>query len=702
MKAATVDDVQPAAVYAAEAIGSQLVVDPHLIGKAVDALGGHQSYRIQSIKLQLGLSSGGIPSQMRLSVPATQTFCLVTALRLHLPASEIGNLLYEFLVESRAIETTPVSASQLASLVDSIEGHCVMMQEQQAIAKAAISPIVEALASSAGTIRHTHLIFLSMVPDESAKLLIAVFRAIRDQEVRRLKITGSRAAIWLAGLLYWLCPKDVEVIDADNRQLVSALSPSPKVSVVFDNSQEVWSLEHWYGLESITSLIQVEENQFYDREEFPLIVPTVLFCALNMESASKNKTIASLCCGLIQTAFYKGIITKDLDEPQPSQLIPFREICTKDFSERVDQILKDYGWSLTTDNYQCADLVSQYISSNPFDFLSQERVTYIRQLDESIGGRLLEGLLEEILKSDDELDILIMTAMSVTQGILLRATHRSTTEGDWKASRNFRTFPILAPLISEGKALLASTFFRASLTNHYYAFSVREGTANPDRMLAVSDRGYVSYYRGLVALPQSPAEAFEITTIPGTLKFRDVRHRSLYESTDFPTFSSPPSLGVYQVSGSLDTLRIYHNKGPQFAIQKRYLETAIQLHCSEPSTGDRVAKLSSALINWALARRVERTGHSKEDLLRQCRSLSVTQLSLKAPGWDGIGCHPDFPTKIRAIASYGYDELANFLRFGTFDVDGLKCLIQGPASVYECICLAAKEYGDGWIIMGTP
>ena len=57
VKAGTVDDVQPAAVQAAEAIGSFMVVDKRLIGKAVDALGGSKSYRMESLKIQLGYMS---------------------------------------------------------------------------------------------------------------------------------------------------------------------------------------------------------------------------------------------------------------------------------------------------------------------------------------------------------------------------------------------------------------------------------------------------------------------------------------------------------------------------------------------------------------------------------------------------------------------------------------------------------------------
>ena len=106
-RAATVDDVQPIAVLAAEVLGSQVIADSHLIGKAVDALGGDKSYRMDSIKLYLGLSSGGIASQIRQSTPAIRTFLLVTALRLHMLSEEIGDVLYDLLVRSKTIDDVP-------------------------------------------------------------------------------------------------------------------------------------------------------------------------------------------------------------------------------------------------------------------------------------------------------------------------------------------------------------------------------------------------------------------------------------------------------------------------------------------------------------------------------------------------------------------------------------------------------------------
>lgn len=47
-----------------------IITSPSLIGKAVDALGGNKSFRIDNLKLVIGLSSNGVASEIRKSTPA--------------------------------------------------------------------------------------------------------------------------------------------------------------------------------------------------------------------------------------------------------------------------------------------------------------------------------------------------------------------------------------------------------------------------------------------------------------------------------------------------------------------------------------------------------------------------------------------------------------------------------------------------------
>ena len=69
LRAATVDNFQPAAVLAAEALGRTFIVDSSFIGTAVDALSRGKSYRIENVKMQLEISSGELANPKSASPP---------------------------------------------------------------------------------------------------------------------------------------------------------------------------------------------------------------------------------------------------------------------------------------------------------------------------------------------------------------------------------------------------------------------------------------------------------------------------------------------------------------------------------------------------------------------------------------------------------------------------------------------------------
>ena len=706
MKAATIDDVQPAAVFAAEAIGSQIMVDPHLIGRAIDALGGTQSYRLQTLKLQIGYSAGGIPSQIRQSTPAIKTFILVTALRLHLPAKDIGDLLYEILIENGEIENTPISIGQLTSFVGSIEGHCLAMKEQEAIVNNVFSPIIEGLAA---TTQNLQGLFLAITPDEGAKILLSIFRALNDQDVRCLHVRGSDAGIWLASILCWLCPEDVNVLDAQNSKLWGRLHT--KVSIILDDRRRNWTLEYWHGIEAVSSLIKVEPSENYDRFLLPPVFPQKMLYSMirtydPQASHAEMAIVGNLCLGLIQVVLLRGLLTRDLEEGLEPQSIPFRNICPSTFQEDFEHLLQDYGWPSSAIDYACVTSIADHVISNRYYISYLKRIEIIKSVDRKMHGEIFKGIDDESKITD-----IIDEALGIAERILLRVTNPTakgfeTTPGGRHLKARFYS-RILQHLLGNESGLSALFFLRQSLACQDLAYQDTMTTnggyeKRPPHLLAVCDRGYVSYFRGMIAPPRSPIEAFEIITQPGSLKWREVRQKFLYESRERSAFTTSPNFAVYRISEALDSLRISNSERAQFAIHSRDDEASIQLQCSEPSTGDKDCRISNALVNWALATRVKRTNQDKVDQIAACAKTGINELNLKAPGWDILGCHPRFGDHIEAMASYSGDEMADFLRFGTFDVENLNCIIQGMASIYECVCCAAKQYRNRWIIMATP
>lgn len=213
VKAGTVDDVQPQAVIAAEHLGSLMIVHPQRIGQAIDALGGSNSFRLENVKLSLGLSSGGIAAQIRKSTPAIRCFLFAACLSLHLTPNEIGSFLYEMMEKAGLLETVPVSPAQLASFVNTLEGHMKELLRREQVATTSLAPLLEILSNQASS-SSKH--FEPLSPKLSSPIFLETFQAIRSEEVSSAELSGCTSAVWIASILSWLCPSDVSITAKGN------------------------------------------------------------------------------------------------------------------------------------------------------------------------------------------------------------------------------------------------------------------------------------------------------------------------------------------------------------------------------------------------------------------------------------------------------------------------------------------------------
>lgn len=179
VSAATVADVQPAAILAAEALGSTLIVDPTLI------LGGGKCYRIENVKLQLGISSEGLASELRKSTPFIRCFLLMSGLRLHLEAREIGELLYELLVQNGLLATTPISPAQLTTLTEALESNVMMSLAKEKVPLTYFTPLIEHLCSLSDPKLAKHA-FKPLNQDTAAELLCNSFLNLKSDNTQRV------------------------------------------------------------------------------------------------------------------------------------------------------------------------------------------------------------------------------------------------------------------------------------------------------------------------------------------------------------------------------------------------------------------------------------------------------------------------------------------------------------------------------------
>lgn len=214
------DDVQPQAVIAAQHLGDLMIVHPDRIGQAVDALGGSESFRIENIKLSMGLSSGGIAAQVRKSTSAIRCFLFATCLSLHMTPDEIGAFLYEMMERAGLLDIVPVSPAQLTSFISTLEGHMKELLSRENVATASLGPLLDILSSR---ISSDEVHWYPLDAKAMGDVFLQTFEAIRSEEVSMAELSGGMGAVWLASIFSWLCPSDVSIFSKGKKSPVQVL-----------------------------------------------------------------------------------------------------------------------------------------------------------------------------------------------------------------------------------------------------------------------------------------------------------------------------------------------------------------------------------------------------------------------------------------------------------------------------------------------
>ena len=723
IQAATVDDVHPSSVVAAEALGSMMIVDDRLIGKAVDALGGNKSFRLESLKLQIGLSSGGIPSQIRKCTPAIKTFLLITALKQHLDAEAIGDLLYEMLLCSKSLATLPVSSSQLRGLTVVLEGHCVELLSQEKIPTTVLAPVLDAIVPNG----NSHAIFAEMIPDEASEVLLAVFNAIRDGEVRHLKITGQRFGIWLVSVLGWLCPSEIAVFNNQDQLLFG--NACGKISIIFRHTSESWSLEYWYEADDVSKLIEITHSSTY-AQIAPQFVPREMAYSVwrNRVPPGENPSSDDLyLTGRIAVAFVIAMADNlclfadtGLAKENPivhKKPVPLLHILPPDFTERAADAVTSLGWPHKSDKGESTmiSMVFAKLASG------SQRSTSWHELVQTADNEHLGNILGTKDRTAGQFRYIVTLAVHIAHTHILHAIHRREDE--------FYTYPttfggldpnarswLLDALFTDTRSKLSAKQF---LTCSMLAFDPRTNTRDnleklaKDSLLATTQGGYVAYFHGLLETPRTPQQAFEIAIQPGHLTWREVKQQYLQEQAVTPLATSSPdpacyNLNLIDMTVARPRLKVESKRKLQVSITKGSYGPSLAF--AHSSLGDWNTSLLKALVNFALCPVAIPSDPSLSknttDMIKECFSRNIIQLKMKTPGNEDLrpnnSVKLDWEPGTRAIATYTGHEYEDFFRFGTLDASHLNCLIQGSASIPECVLQAEDLFGTDWLILSNP
>ncbi|MCJ1383550.1 hypothetical protein MMC17_006664 [Xylographa soralifera] len=701
IRAATMDDVQPAAFYAAEALGYHMILDEHLIGKAVDTLQGNRNYRLENIKLQFGLSSSGIAAQVR-------------------DSDAIAETLYVMMIHTGVLGKIPVSSQQLKSFVQSVQGHSADLLASQQTANSVLGPVIEDFVVDAADQDGNNRIgqfFDPPDPKEISQLISSAFNALRDASVRCVHITGGRFGIWLVSALCWLCPNRVAVVGTKGLRIIG--ESSSKIVINLQNNLAPWFVEYWYVADELSQLFTVEPSSRWDWGHKVHLVPSKMAYFVSryhfhqILTEDDMRVVGTVSYGLVIAACKYLWLANDFDNPGviglPTERCLFSDICQHTFMSKLEDTFTSLGWSLNALDLSIAtelaiDLGDLHRFVDRFGLASASGVTWLKVISD-IDSIFLDDGLHMAERDKNSSATIVRLSVYIAHVLLLQAIQQRES--------GYSVYPELEPYLDviarttswlldplksgeEEPLIPASIYLQDSLyIVKSQSFISECSPASKSRrqsfILAIASRGIVAFPRALFEAPLSLVESMEIRVLAGSLVWRSSKQQYLFEDTISPGPCKVPK-ATYSVidhdfqGPRLASLAIQPNDPPKFSI--RLMFNGIHLNCAFASTGDEMVQLSVAMVKFALSARAHRSSYPAAKQMEFCMSTGVTELQLKRPGSHELRLVTGatiytFPPELKAVASYSGDSMADFLRFGAPDAARLACVVQGQASIWD-------------------
>lgn len=751
IRAATVADVQPAAVLAAEALGSTLIVDPTLIGKAINALDGGKSYRIESIKLQLGISSGGLASEVRKSTPLIRCFLLMSGLRLHLDAREIGELLYELLAQNGLLAITPVSSAQLTALTEALECNIAILLAKESVPVRYFTPLIEHLSSfkDSGIARHA---FKPLYQDTAAKLLCNAFLGLRTEDIQRIDLSGLCSGVWISTLLCWLNPGSVDIF-TETQELIGGRG-SGKISIHlvrpddWAENADAWEVQQWSFAKDVKALIHLESQGEYIRSRADFVANQHQWNSLGLGiPRSMFYGYVKLSCDYSEESMHvigevaRGILCAAIPELQLTVVGPnksrrtkgtkvsFSQICGCDLNHDSDALLRPWGFPITAASSMSSQ-VRQYLMKS---IASAQDDSQTQQLSLYSDFQKFIGTLVAPVKLSFGSDLL-SSALHIANTWVVEANHI----GDFGSDRAFnienpgrlRTARVSRYMYAscngrvEGQWLLMALWGDGLRLDDFMSMSYASSEAGTDQLqsqyvggLVQSNRGHVIFPKALLDYSTDPRDSLALVVVPGNLEWRGSKYKSLEEERR-------PQPLIQQNQGNL----IHYNfiSADNKFVQPRPAESGdheVKLHVA---LGSAVLILRAEIVNISNGAKVQYSiSQAQMNLcqalrpMRSDRSLAALEEELRLKPilvWrrgptdhfedplHGRTVKCDDPIQdhgTRSILTYTGDPAVDFLRASAV---GWLCpiVLQGDVSILECIMQAEETFGNRWTILAEP
>ena len=239
VQSASVDNVQPQAILAAEALGTKILFSTELYDPAIRALDGREHLVLERLKAVIGLNNGNVVRIFRQSTPLIGFFLSMCALKPCFTDSELGDLAFQWLAKEKILEKFPVASFQLCDLMRTLSGHAELL-----IPDNLMSELAREIQYFGGD---NFSLYRKMSSETMAEILLQIFGLLRDLSIDIVTVSGQENGLILATLFCFMLPEDTTLLfeektirgpERNARLKVKLLSSS--IPVVND-----WKIEGW-------------------------------------------------------------------------------------------------------------------------------------------------------------------------------------------------------------------------------------------------------------------------------------------------------------------------------------------------------------------------------------------------------------------------------------------------------------------------
>lgn len=243
IKAVSVENVQPQAVLAAEALGFGIHVREKLLDKAIGVLNGNQHVTWENLKLSIGIHSGDLHKTIRNSTSLLSFFLFACAWKSCFTVDEIGDLAFQMIAHSGIIREHPVSSFQLGAFVQSFSGQCEELNPAGLIHTLA----VEINKHSPDGIQ----LYRRIDMEKLGEILVRLFELLNDESVESITLSGGTGGIWIAVFFSWLI-QGKSRISINGKMLPNISIDGEAIDNDTKNSKLYLELINTFGTESYT------------------------------------------------------------------------------------------------------------------------------------------------------------------------------------------------------------------------------------------------------------------------------------------------------------------------------------------------------------------------------------------------------------------------------------------------------------------